>query len=435
MLLGHTKSLLQKIRKFKDMGGVKQNRDSEEEMLKQEIQRLQSRCAELQADNDRVYSGHRGLEEEINFLKYRISTLDELHESVALKYWPHDGSFENYICKYPFERIEILPRGEVYTCCSGYIKHNLYIGNIYDEHESFDEIWNSDKAQKLRYSVYEGNFEFCQKKCKFFHMPGGDENPIIPKKMIPPCGYGEKFVVETAPKQITLSCDESCNLHCLSCRNVVKALDKTESDRLYDRLMKLIRPMLKDCELLGALGSGELFASNAVSRFLKTINAQEFPQLKLMLRTNLQLLDEKKWGEFSNFLAVPKKIFVSIDGASKEVYEKNRLGGVWEQLQKNLVYLCNLRKDLRAHVDYICLSFIVQDNNFWEMPAFVTMGEELGVDAVEFQKLGNWGTFSESEYKKKDVLDTDNPHYASAVKILQDILKGNCSIEIIQNII
>ena len=154
-----------------------------------------------------------------------------------------------------------------------------------------------------------------------------------------------------------------------------------------------------------------------------------------MLRTNLQLLDEKKWGEFSNLLAVPKKIFVSIDGASKEVYEKNRLGGVWEQLQKNLVYLCNLRKDLRAHVDYICLSFIVQDNNFWEMPAFVTMGEELGVDAVEFQKLGNWGTFSESEYKKKDVLDTDNPHYASAVKILQDILKGNCSVEIIQNII
>lgn len=354
---------------------------------------------------------------------------------MALRYWPHDGTFENFTCRYPFERIEILPRGEVYTCCSAHIKHNYYIGNLYDAHESFDEIWNSDKAKKLRYSVYEGNFEFCQKNCKFFHMLSGIDNPIIPKKMASSYGDWKKFTVETAPKYIALSCDESCNLHCPSCRSEAKALDKTESDRLYDRLMKIVRPMLKGCKLLVALGSGDIFASSAVSRFLKTVNAQEFPQLKLDLITNLQLLDEKKWEEFSNLLEIPKKMRISVDGASKETYEENRRGGTWARLQKNLAYLCGLKENGEAYIDWIGLNFVVQANNYREIPMFVNMAKMFNVDAVEFQKLANWGTFSEREYKKRDVLNIDNPHYETVVKILQEVLKESSEIEIIQNII
>lgn len=406
--------------------------------LQAESDQLRARCCELQADNDRVYAGHRGMEEEINFLKYRIGTLDELHESVTFGEWPHDGSFKDYTCRYPFERIEILPRGEVYTCCSGYIKHNYYIGNIYEDHESFEEIWNSDKAKKLRWSVSEGNFEFCQKKCKFFHMQDseGEDIPIVLKGNFPSYKHWTECVVSTTPKYITLSCDESCNLHCPSCRSHVKALGKAESDMLYDRLIKIVRPMLKDCELLGALGTGELFASNTLSRFYKTLNAWEFPKLKLMIVTNLQLVNEEKWQEFSNLLKIPTKIWVSVDGASKETYEKNRLGGTWERLQDNLGYLCKLRKDSTTHIDWVTLNFVVQDNNYREMEDFVAMAEDLGADAVEFQKLGNWGTFSEEEYREKDVLDKTSPHNKAVMEILRRILeKGSDKIEIIQNII
>lgn len=191
--------------------------ETRERSMLQEIDRLKTECVRLQADNDRIYAGHRGLEEEINYLKYRIGTLDELHESVSFRYWPHDGSFKDYTCKYPFERIEILPRGEVYTCCSGYIKHNYYIGNIYEEYESFEEIWNSDKAKKLRYSVSEGNFEFCQKKCRFFHMPASEDNPIVSKSSIQSHNCWEEYAINTTPKYIMLSCDETCNLRCPSC--------------------------------------------------------------------------------------------------------------------------------------------------------------------------------------------------------------------------
>ena len=127
---------------------------------------------------------------------------------------------------------------------------------------------------------------------------------------------------------------------------------------------------------------------------------------------------------------------ISIDAASKETYEKNRLGGTWERLLENLVYLCKLRNTPMAHVNWICLNFVVQSNNYLEMEDFVTMAENLGADAVEFQKLGNWGTFSEQEYREKDVLDSRNPHCKNAVEILQRILeKGSDKIDIIQNIL
>lgn len=404
--------------------------------LQVDNERVCARCGELQQDNDRVYAGHRGLEEEINFLKYRISTLDELHESVAFRYWPHDGSYKDYTCRYPFERIEILPRGEVYTCCSGYIKHNYYIGNIYEEHESFEEIWNSDKAKKLRYSVQEGNFEFCQKICRFFHMPASKDNPIVPKNKTNIYQSWEKYAVNTTPKYIMLSCDESCNLHCPSCRSSVRAMNREESDRLFNRLMEVVRPMLNDCELLSALGTGELFASKALSRFFSTLTANEFPKLSLNLTTNLQLLNKEKWDEFANLLDFHKVMRVSVDAASKETYEKNRLGGTWEKLQENLSYLCKLRNTPEAHVDWIGLNFVVQGNNYHEMEDFVAMAKNLGVDAVEFQRLGNWGTFSEQEYKSNDVLDHNNPRYAEVINILKEIMKkDNGRLEIIQNVL
>lgn len=49
------------------------------QILRKEASFLKETCEALQADNDRVYAGHRGLEAEIQFLKYRAQTLDELH--------------------------------------------------------------------------------------------------------------------------------------------------------------------------------------------------------------------------------------------------------------------------------------------------------------------------------------------------------------------
>lgn len=422
---------------------LQEEKEAQLQALRKETSLFKETCEALQADNDRVYAGHRGLEEEIHFLKFRAQTLDELHESVVFGRWPHDGSFRDYTCRNPFENVEILPRGEVYTCCSAYLKHNYAIGNIFNE--DFQEIWNSEKARRLRRSVQEGNFEFCQKYCKCLYDAAknrksiGIHQPVVLKKdaaCLIQYEKTEEYAVHHTPKYITLSCDETCNLRCPTCRSGSKVLGTQESEQLYQRLRKVITPMLKECRMFTALASGEIFASSAVSRFLKTITAQEFPNLKLTIITNLQLADAKKWEEFSNLRYIPKTVKVSIDAACAATYEENRRGGEWKRLMENLAYLCGLRRDPDWNADAVWLNFVIQKNNYREMEAFVQMAEAMGADGVDFQRLTNWGTFCEEEYLDRDVFQKEHKEYAAASGILKRLLEqGSGKLEIVQNIL
>lgn len=408
--------------------------------LQQEKQLLEERCDVLQRDNDRVYAGHRGLEEEINFLKYRISALDGLHESVVQGTGIHDGSLKKYKCMYPFERIEILPRGEVYTCCSSYVKHNYYIGNFYEQ--SFDEIWNSERALKMRYSVSNGNFEYCMENCKWLHKDnienGTDTattNPIVLRTEQDNVDSWRECYTEKMPRFITLTCDETCNLRCPTCRSTAKALKKADAEILYERLEDVLRPMLRDCELLGALGCGDLFASYALTKFYATLTAEEFPKLKLYIITNLQLLTPEKWEELGNLHAIPIRFGVSVDAVNEETYKLNRRGGDWKRLLENLSFLREWRKREDNNIEFLCLHFVVQENNFRQVEDFARFGEEYGADTVEFQRLGNWGTFSDEEFAWRNVLNPNHELHEEAVTCLRNVMEKEWKVKIVQNIL
>ena len=61
-------------------------------------------------------------------------------------------------CTRPFEEIEIHINGEVYTCCPNWNKA-YSIGNIYKN--SFEEIWNGEKAQELRTRIMNKDYSLC----------------------------------------------------------------------------------------------------------------------------------------------------------------------------------------------------------------------------------------------------------------------------------
>lgn len=422
-----------------------ENLSNENKNLKEEMLNLQKWEEELEKDNKRVYAGHAGLMEEINFLKFRINELDILHDEVVERYWKKDNNMQKYICLYPFERIDILPRGEVYTCCSGYIKHNFYIGNIYEQ--SFDEIWNSEKAKKLRYSVTKGNFEYCTHRCKWLHQlddnllgtgGGGFKETVTlnPIRLRKDYNFNyknyEECILEDYPKAIILTCDETCNLTCVSCRTHLNVMNKEKSIELYNRLVNTIKPLLKDCELLGALSSGEFFASYAVSNFYKLLSHNEFPKLKLYIITNGQLLTQKKWEEFSNLEDIPLRLGISIDASRKETYEKLRKGASWEVLCDNLKYISELRA--KNIINSLYFNFVVQKENYKQMKEFIEFAKLYNVDTVEFQRLGNWGTFEQNLYIENDVFHINNKFYISARNILEEIINSESEVTIVQNI-
>ena len=414
---------------------------------------LQTKNQDLNQEIQRVYSGHAGLENEINFLKYRITTLDQLHDNVVVRAWKNDHKRANYYCAYPFDRIEILPRGEVYTCCSAYLKHNFYLGNIFEQ--EFSEIWNSEKALKLRYSVSHGNFEYCNDSCIFFNSRDKGEYPLLPRKSKPKLGetnstnqsieqnpYGsssdyevllESCRLKRGPRQITLSCDESCNLHCKSCRSEIKMIGSALNAKLTDVLMHKLRPLLKDCTSLRMLGSGEVFVSKSCMELLKSITHEEFPNLKIELLSNGQLFTPKMLEKLSNLRGVPLEMSFSIDGATKATYEALRNGASFEKLLENIKYASQLKSD--GFITLLGIHFVIQKSNFLELPALLKMANELNFDFMRILGLSNWGTFKESDFIDLNILDRRNPEHEEALALLKQVLRDEKYINIYQNVI
>ena len=416
------------------------------------------RVFDVNADLNRQLDGLREelkwdrKEEENNLLKYRLKTLGDLHESVTQHTWPHDGSMQKFACKFPFTRIEILPRGEVYTCCSGNLKHDYYLGNIFDEKTDFESIWNGKKAQNLRKSVLYGNYEYCTSQCMFFHqikhIDRDNENieETMEKQGIaftPRSKYaveiqalcGNSFRMPKGPVDVTLSCDESCNLRCPTCRSKAKALTKEQAEKLYEALMKHVRPMLENCNRFSVLESGEVFASQAVGKFVQSISHADYPKLRMSITTNLQLLDEKKWEDFENLKKIPLDFLVSVDGACKETYEKNRVGAKWERLLHNLELLRKMRAEHETVGHSLCLNMVVQQNNYREIGAFLAFAAKEGADSVMLQRLTNWGTFDDKEFLQRDVSAPSHPEHKAFMEILRNAICQKQDVRVVQNIL
>ena len=68
-----------------------------------------------------------------------------------------------------------------------------------------------------------------------------------------------------------------------------------------------------------------------------------------------------------------KSAEISVDAATKDTYENyTRLGGKWEDIQHNLRFIATL-----PNLEYVTMSFVVQNANYKEMEMFYKMSEEI----------------------------------------------------------
>lgn len=349
-----------------------------------------------------------------------------------MRYWGEQPSFSEIMCQNPFNSIEILPRGEVYTCCSASLQYGYYLGNIY-ETDNFEQIWNGERAKKLRYSVTMGNFEYCNRFCKWLSQRSVSDpySPLILRNENYRYNNFRDCSIETPPKYISLCCDESCNLTCRSCRSKLNIWEKDKSEKLYSSLMKNVFPLLDKAESLSALGSGEFFASFALQKFFKVISKDRFPNLSIFIITNGQLFTKKKWEECSNLHEINISLAVSVDAASKKTYEYLRRGASWDILCENLKFISQLRRV--GKIKALQFNFVVQSKNYKEITDFVEFAHSYSVDSIEFQRLSNWGTFTSDIFNDNDMLNPTNPNSCKVHEELVKTKSNKYNIRILTN--
>jgi MoaA/NifB/PqqE/SkfB family radical SAM enzyme len=286
----------------------------------------------------------------------------------------------------------------------------LPIGNVF--RESLADIWNGPNARRIRESIHDGSFRFCG-ECPFLQgAPSGpvmDRSAVSNERHLAWMNTGTTEVAEV--DDLNLAYDRTCNISCPSCRKSV-IVEKGPTLRYLAAVQSrtLAGEALAKIRWLWITGSGDPFASKTYRDLLRSIDPARYPNLSVRLHTNGLLFDEDAWLGLGAARNIVRTVCISIDAATKETYEVNRRGGNFDTLQERLAFVAELRR--RGPVRRLEFFFVVQANNFREMPAFAELAREFGADAVLFTPLRNWGTFDDREYAERAVHRPEHAEHA-----------------------
>lgn len=314
---------------------------------------------------------------------------------------------EKLFCREPFRRLEIHNGGDCFLCCPTWLPTS--IGNINES--DIPTVWNSQVAQSIRASILDGSFSYCDlTKCGEYQKSTHSLSHVNEVKEFDfqEIIADQSLFLDRGPSTIALSQDRTCNLSCPSCRMEIFALTKKEKELIENIHPKVIN-QLRLAEWVKITGGGDPFASPYYSKLLESISTEDFPNLKIFLHTNALLFTPDRWERIKKIRRSIHKVEVSVDAATTETYEKNRRGGKFSTLEKNLAFIGNLRKE--NHFSNFYLSFVVQKNNWREMADFVGWAKQFNADSVLFSKIISWKTFSDSELKERSVHEEEHDEH------------------------
>lgn len=323
-----------------------------------------------------------------------------------------DRSTEDYLkshfCANPFRHLETQPTGLAYVCCPIWLP--TPIGALDSDPE---QLWGSDAAKRIRESIIDGSFSYCS----HLHCPAITNRTLPARDSTESQEIIAQYRTNPAklPEHLALSHDKSCNLSCPSCRSATYLANSRKQGQLDDLTERILLPLMREAKSVMITGSGDAFGSKHFRNLIKRMNGGDFPQLRLELISNGQLLDQRAWSEL-NLHGRVRYVQISIDATEAATYALVRRGGDFGRLLKNLAFLRDLRTS--GEIEALDFSMVVQTLNFREMPAFVKLGEEFAADTIIFNMIRQRDIFSKDEYVEAFIGSPDHPEYDAFVETL-----------------
>lgn len=291
------------------------------------------------------------------------------------------------VCSRPFDTILIDKMGSCYACeCQSWLPQG--VGNL--QIQSLKDIIDNSKLRKLlQSSVSDGTYRYCNEhQCSYIRLGK--------------VWQGQGAVPKI--KHLRLAIDDSCNLRCPSCRKSLIFHKEGSAFDLGVRLANKINEWLEDCvdPIQVHIGSdGDPFASHVYRHFMENTPIKQ--NIKYSLLTN-GLMFKDFHGKVPWVIKNLNELGVSIDGASKETYEKLRLGGKWDKINENLQCISALKEKYNFTFR---LHFVVQKDNYHEMEDIIKLGKHYNADRVWLNKIEDWNSFK--NFKEHNIFDTAHP--------------------------
>lgn len=322
---------------------------------------------------------------------------------------------QSWTCPAPYRTLNISKEGICYIChSSAWLA--VDVGNVLDD--SIIDIWMGERANTLRRTVTgessPASFYYCNHKvCPYLR--DKDFSSISKGDF----RYAESVDIDDVnlPIRLNLDFDLTCNFACEMCRTHTITDINPKHQTIVDRIKEFLDLFHTRLEI--KLNGGEPFMSKSYKELMQHVadNLQDRP-IKFQIATNgSTLLANRKLLESA--IKNISSFRVSIDAASKGTYESIRKGGNWENLLKNLQFLSEIRT---ANNDFqITSDFLVQADNFRELPDYIKLADSYGFDHIRIQHLWNWDTWDQKTFDSKNVFDTKHPDHAELMKIINEL--------------
>jgi Iron-sulfur cluster-binding domain/Radical SAM superfamily len=337
--------------------------------------------------------------------------LNQLHQIKFAK-----KNLKGKICLSPFNSMHINTAGQVNIClCPAW--QPMVVGNIFES--SLPEILASESAQRIRQSIIDGTYEYCnEKQCPLLINDQLNTRDTTPSNIQKLLENSQQFEM---PYEISFHGDLTCNLSCPSCRtSVIRVPDSqmVQQQVLADTVLKNLfaHPTQQPINFITS-GAGEVFASPLLLHMLENLPVHDFPNLKLNLHTN-GLLAPKRWSRIAHIESHVRQVTVSVDAAEADTYAQIRRGGLWQDLVSAMEFLQHKKTQLGFELH---ARMIVQAKNYQEIVKFYELCQSWSVDRVEYSRLLDWRTWSRPEFRANDVFDTVHAERSQARLLIDQV--------------
>jgi organic radical activating enzyme len=173
------------------------------------------------------------------------------------------------------------------------------------------------------------------------------------------------------PYNVEIEVTTKCNKRCVICEHTYWK-DQEERHLTFEEFKHIVDqfPKLKWVNLTG---EGDAFLNKDYLKMIRYLKSKDIP---VYLVDSFDLLNEEIAKELLE-LGVDG-IYISLDAATKETYEKIKVGCNFERSINNIKRLIELKKEMRSPIPELCFRYVVSTLNLKEMPAFIELVSSLG---------------------------------------------------------
>ena len=185
--------------------------------------------------------------------------------------------------------------------------------------------------------------------------------------------------VGVRPLHLEMDILNQCNIRCVMCHFSLDSVSKRKKQEMsVEDFARVADELFPVCKHVSLSFNTEPLLHRRFGDILDVAGRYRVPSLYMI--TNAMLL---KPATIELLIRHRVSLCVSVDGATKETYERIRAGAKFDRLVANLNALREAKVGLPAdHPPSLHLNFVLMRSNIRELPDFVRLGKELGASSV-----------------------------------------------------